>query len=328
MASHATTGGILFLHAAAHGYTLDAVLHGRDGMPPIRRMTYDAAFRARRMPRLTTVFTDLERLTAHERLLACELRAGLQAAGMRCLNDPARVPTRHGLLVALARAGINPFRSWRADEFPQPGRFPVFLRVEADHRRPVSELLPDQAALDAALAALPARGLALSGVLVMEYCAEPIAPGVWRKCGTFRIGDALSTDHAVIEDEWCVKYGRVGLATEAMMQQEHDDVAANRFAEPLRAAFDIAGIEWGRADHATVAGQEVVYEINTNPSIGALAPQRLPVRDRTLAISRARMAALLHNIAAGDGRGVPIESGEALREWRRNSRWTRAPYRP
>jgi hypothetical protein len=324
----AILAGIHFLHVSPHGDTLEALVQARDGVPPIRRTSYHAAFRARRLPRLTTIFADLERLTPHERLLASELRAALMRHGVRCLNDPARVPSRHGLLFALHEAGLNPFRSWRADESPRPGRFPVFLRIEADHRRPVSPLLPDQAALDSALAALPAAGLAPSGVLVIEYCAEPIAPGLWRKYGTFRIGDSLSTDHAVVEDDWCVKYGRVGLATDEMVREEHEDVVANRWAEALRPAFAIAGIEWGRADHATVGGREVVFEINTNPFVAKLAPQRLPLRDRTLAVARERMARQLHAVADGDGARVVIEHGPALTEWRQNSRWTREPYRP
>jgi hypothetical protein len=155
---------------------------------------------------------------------------------------------------------------------------------------PLSELLPDQAALDNKLTELRATGVPLRGAIVVEHASEPIAPGIWQKFGTFRVGHVVLVDHAVAEDSWLVKYGKKGLATDAMFEAERAAVVSNRFAEELRPAFEISGIEWGRADHATYGGREVVYEVNTNPSIDPLTPQRSSIRDATLQFARQRMA--------------------------------------
>ncbi len=231
-------------------------------------MPYDELFTLDTLQAATYIFTDIERLPAWDRRLAAEYYRGLKALGLRCLNDPARVMTRYPLLFALHAAGFNPFRAWRVDgDVPTP-RFPVFLRFEADHGRPLSGLLHSANALAAEILSLQMSGLPLVDVLAIEFCAQEIAPGAWRKHGTYRIGDRVLTVQAVVEDDWCVKYGKAGFATDQMFVEEHDVIARNAFAGAIAPAFDIAAIEWGRADHATVDGREVVYEINTNPGVG------------------------------------------------------------
>ncbi|MGG5817471.1 hypothetical protein [Falsiroseomonas sp. HW251] len=318
---------IVFVTFPNHVGTIAAIAED-PAMPRIEAMPLGRFLRANRLPRATYVLCDIERLSAHERRLVAAVRAVLVAAGLRCLNDPLRVPTRHGLLLALHRAGINPFRAWRAEDQPRPGRFPVFLRADAEHGRPLGGLIGDQAALDAAIAGLPAAGHAPAGVLVVEFCAEPLAEGTWRKLGTFRIGENYSTDHSVIEDNWCVKYGTLGLSTESMAEAEYQDVATNRFAAAVKPAFEIAGIEWGRADHATVGGREVVYEINTNPHVDAIRPQRLKRREETLRLARARMADQLRAIDTAEGEAVTIPPGRLVAEWRARSGRGGFAYRP
>jgi hypothetical protein len=39
-----------------------------------------------------------------------------------------------------------------------------------------------------------------------------------------RIGGLVSTDHAVVESNWCVRSGNNGLATPAMFEWEHRQV--------------------------------------------------------------------------------------------------------
>ena len=65
---------------------------------------------------------------------------------------------RYELLRNLHAAGINPFTAYRAEEHPLPSRFPVFVRYEKDHLTPISDLLPDQAALNAKLSSLREQG--------------------------------------------------------------------------------------------------------------------------------------------------------------------------
>jgi hypothetical protein len=321
---------IVFVTLPHHRYTVAALAGDRAtaAMPRIESMTLGAFLRATSLPAATYILCDAERMTAHERRLAGEMRALVLGAGLPCLNDPLAVPTRHGLLLRLHAAGLNPFRAWRAEDLPRPARFPVFLRADGEHGHPIGGLIADQPALEAAIAGLPAQGHAAAGVLVVEFCAEPLAPGRWRKFGTFGIGAALSVDHAVIEDGWCVKYGTAGLSDEAMIEEEYRLVEANHYAAALRPAFALAGIEWGRADHATVGGREVVYEINTNPHVAALGPQRFPRREDTLRLARARMARLLADLDSAEGEPVPVLPGPLVAEWREKSKGAAFPWRP
>jgi hypothetical protein len=309
---------LLFITAPGHSYTVKALVERNFGAdtPPCQVTTYDAAFYAKRTVQATHIFTDMERLYDWELVLAGDLYRSISDAGLPCLNNPAQVMCRYELLRKLHAAGINPFTVYRADDRPQPARFPVFLRFEADHGVPVSDLLPDQAALDAHLLAMREGGFPLRGMIVVEYASEPIAPGVWQQFGTFRVGDAVLVDHAVSDDNWLVKYGKRGLATDAMFADEKVAVTTNRFAEELRPAFEIAGVEWGRADHAAFNGCQIVYEINTNPEVQALLPQRSPIRDETLRFGRQRMAEQLWRLDFGNGAPLSFSPGEALTGYR------------
>jgi hypothetical protein len=321
---------IIFVTVPHHAYTVKTLARnsGVDGHPEVRAMDYDAFWTSRRLPRAAYILADIERLTAHERQLAAALRGSLLEAGLPCLNDPLRVPTRHGLLLRLHAAGLNPFRAWRAEDRPRPAHFPVFLRMEADHGKPIGDLILDQRTLDAALDALPQEGFPTAGVLVVEYCAEPIAPGVWRKWGTQRVGPHIVSDYAVTEDRWCVKYGSQTGRTEAMIEEEHAAVASNAHAEILRPAFDLAGIEYGRADHAVVGGRHVVYEINTNPLIADPAPQPFPLRLETMRIAREGIVRALQAIDLPAGGEVAVEATPLLERWRRRSKGAAMAFRP
>jgi hypothetical protein len=182
--------------------------------------------------------------------------------------------------------------------------------------------------LEAATRELLRRGIPLGGLLAVEFCAAPIAPGTWRKWGTFRIGEVFSTDHAVIEDNWLVKEGTKGLATEAMFAEEHAAVRDNRYAPVLAPAFALAGIDYGRADHALAEGREVVFEINTNPNLAPLEKQRLEIRDRTLLLARERFAAALRAIDSGDGAPLAVPLSDRRRQQAMTSAQLGVPYRP
>jgi hypothetical protein len=132
----------------------------------------------------------------------------------------------------------------------------------------------------------------------------------------------------VFEDHWCVKYGLAGLATTEIYQWERDKVATNHFAAALAPAFELAGIEYGRADHATVNDREVVYEINTNPYLAELSRQSSPFRDDMVAISRARYAAALWAIDTSGGGKVKLRVSERAARHRRQTRMTGSPFRP
>jgi hypothetical protein len=264
---------IRFVVIRPHAYTVSSLVMGRFGAetPPCEAFPYDELFASRRVPSGTYVFCDIERLSDHDLLLAAETYRVLSAAP-RCLvlNNPAHVKVRYALLRSLKEAGLNTFDAYRADGHPRPERFPVFIRAEAAHDPALSDLLPDQEALDKTLHNLRMQGRPLRGLIVIEFCAEPVMPDVFRRYGTFRIGNEIHLDHVVTEDSWNVKWGKLGFATEEMYQEDDRAIRENRYSGELREAFRIAEIEYGRADFGIVNGRPQIYEINTNPHLGGL----------------------------------------------------------
>lgn len=299
---------LVFITTPNHAYTVRPLVRRKTGVdtPPTRATSYDALFQSARTVRGVHVFTDLERLSDWELTMAAELYRALRDAGIVCLNDPARVMARYQLLRNLFESGFNPFTAYRADERPKPARFPVFVRNDSDHLGPLSGLLADQAELDRCLEDLRAQGRPLRGLIVIEFAGEPIQPGVWCKYGTFRIGQHLSVHHAVIGGQWAVKNQSTEHGIEELYEAEKAAVTANTLADAVRPAFDIAGIEWGRADHALFQGRQIVYEINTNPTIKFEA-QKSPIRWQTKELARERMARLLWELDSGDGATVRFQ---------------------
>jgi len=308
---------LVFVTTRGHAYTVRAIIEQKMGAtaPVSRTMTYDDLFKTEWVPRATFVFTDLERLYPWEARLAADVFRSLKFEGLRCLNDPARVLTRYELLRALHRRGINPFDAYRAEDRPKPQRFPVFLRGDQDHGLG-GDLLSSQDALDYYLDCLIDGGMPLRGLIVVEFCAEPACEGVWRKFGSFRIGDRLHIDHHVTQETWFVKDGNADISPEWLYLDEHRRVTQEQCPDAVGEAFRLAGIEYGRADHATVGGREVVYEINTNPDIRELRPHRLRIRDETLAHSRTIMGANLFAIDSADGTSVRIGATEQVHRHR------------
>src|SRR5262245_29531246 len=309
---------IVFITTRGHEYTFKSLQQSIYGfpVPKVRTSDYHRLFRAKRVPRATYVFADLERLSAWELSVAAELHRVLTAAGLRCLNDPARAMARFELLRALHDSGLNPFNIYRADERPRPARFPVFVRFEAEHGRPLTDLLADQKTLEVWLDILQSNCIPLRGMVVVEYCSEPYRPGLWHKWSTFRVADRMSVDHLAIDESWNVKHGMWDKLVNESLEDEHHAVASNRFAADLEQAFDIAKIEFGRADHAWIAGRSIVYEINTNPYIGRYVLDLKPLRHRTQEIARCRLAEALESIDCKERGSVTLGLSLALIRWR------------
>lgn len=291
---------IVVLTAPGHSYTLKSMVDGTFGaaVPPMRIASYTEYLKPGTVPvsHATHVFTDIERLSPKLLRAAADLYRRLQALGVCCLNDPARVLSRAELLTALHDRGLNPTRVYRADTLPRPARFPVFIRTEDDHETPEPTLYESQAALDDALESMRKEGMPLRGLLVIEKVDTPYADGLWAKWGTWRIGSRLVVEHIAVDTTWLVKHGRHDCITEVIAADEFDAVSTNRFAGALAPLFDMAGIEFGRADHAFTAAGPVVFEINTNPFIGAYADDPWPQRRQAQQMARERLADALRAI--------------------------------
>jgi len=309
------SGMIRFVVTEGHKYTVAAFGKGFGvSVPPVAAISYAELFSSATTPAGTYIFADIERLVDSETVLAAEIYRVLRAAdGCRVLNDPATVRIRYGLLRRLREAGLNDFDSYRADGCPRPSHFPVFVRRQAEHAHALSGLLRNQEELDRKLDELVTKGESLRGLIVIEFCAEPVAPGIFRRYGMFRIGEGMHLDHIVTEDSWNVKFGKLGLADEAMYEADHLAISENLFAEELRAAFELGGIDYGRADFGVVNGRPQVYEINTNPYVGSLSPHPSPIRSASSYLAHLRFARLLEEIYVPDtGRTIALETPRVL----------------
>jgi hypothetical protein len=230
-------------------------------------ISYEQVLRRKRPYKATHIFTDLDRLPPWRVHEAAILYRSLSGAGIRSLNDPARFLGRFGLLRGLFCDGVNQFNAYRADELERPSKWPVFLRVEGNHSAPVSPLLENEQELETAIERAIETGAPRSALLIIEYAAEPIRPGIFRKLSVFRVGERFLGYTCVHDDNWLVKYGKAGIATPELYEEEYSFVAQNPYAGAVRPAFDLAGIEYGRIDFGLVGGKPQIYEINSNPHI-------------------------------------------------------------
>jgi hypothetical protein len=157
---------------------------------------------------------------------------------------------------------------YRAEDGEAPTRWPVFLRTEGDHLSPFGELYQGLDELQRGIAGAIDRGIPVCRLLIVEFAAEPVRPGLYRKLASFRVGKATFAEVCVHDTQWIAKAGQKGIATDELYDDELRIVRDNPHGPDLAAAFDIAGIEYGRADFGLVGGNVQVYEINSNPTIG------------------------------------------------------------
>jgi hypothetical protein len=304
---------IIFLVSAAHGYTLKNVIESSAEVR-VQATTYPHLLRARRLPRATYVFTDVDRLSPPALRAAADAYRRMRDAGLRVLNDPARMPSRLGLLRSLHAAGINRFNAYRAEEYATPQRWPVFLRCEGAHEAPRSDLLPDKASLTRAIDDAVAAGVPLTSLLVIEYAAEPIRPGLFRKLACFQMGAASFAHHCVHDTQWAVKYGQKGIAGEELYADELRILRDNPFGEKLSAVFRGAGIEYGRADFGLVGGEPQIYEINSNPDVKFPGDEKhpSPSRRESNRVFRANYLAALKTIDTAADPADRLRAGDAV----------------
>ena len=195
---------IRFLQSRGHAYTVRSVKNA-PGASSVSVVNYDALIRANCLRRATYVFTDLDRLSFWDLEHASHCYLEMKRAGLRALNNPANFRPRYSLLRALRAAGLNDFNAYRPDEIDAIEHYPVFVRKIHGHREPLSELLQTREELLRAIDTAVAAGTPRENLLVIEYAAEPVKPGVFRKLAAFRIGDAIIPHISVHDTVWLVK---------------------------------------------------------------------------------------------------------------------------
>ena len=307
---------ITFIVSSGHKFTHDKLKNNRGG-PRISVLSYQELFPRRSLRKGTYVFTDFDRLNFWELQLAATVYRLVSDAGWRPLNDPAKVRQRYAVLRQLHRAGINRFGVYRVEAGEMPESYPVFLRNECAHKGPLSELLYDREALLRETDRLVQAGHPERHLLVVEYAAEPLQ-GIYRKYANFRIADRVFPTVCVHDQHWRVTQGKEGAAGQALYEEENSVIKENRHQDVLRQAFELARIDYGRADFGIVGGKVQVYEINTNPTIrrGKLHPFPIRVASQALAWQYYLQALALIDWAEGPDR-IKLSTPEL----RRRQRW-------
>ena len=276
---------IFFVTSAEHRYTHESVV--AESETNFQVISYDDLLGGNPVERGTYILTDFDRLPSWQLYRAAKFYRWHRAQGGRTLNDPAAWLTRQALLRRLNRAGINDFDAYRAEEGASPKRWPVFLRMEGNHGSPVTKLVEDAKALARAIPQCLVKSYPISTLLVIEYAAEPVRPGLYRKLSMFRVGEKLLGYTCVHDDQWVVKQGKPGIAPAELYEEEFTFVRDHSFAEAMWPVFKLAGIEYGRVDFGIVNGRPQVYEINTNPELKLVPPPgEVPRREESNALFR------------------------------------------
>jgi hypothetical protein len=257
---------IIFVVGCGHKYT-HACLCEQVVRPSVSILSYDELWRSRILSRATYIFTDFDRLNFWELQLAALTYNSVARAGWQPLNNPAQSRQRYALLLRLYDAGINHFGIYRVEGAQMPSRYPVFLRNECAHEGPLTGLLFKEEELQSAIKGLIAAGHPERHLLIIEYAAEPIRPNLYRKYTMYRMGDRVFPGTCVHEDTWMAKTGKRGIAGQELYDEENAMMQQNPHGDLLRRVFDIAQIEYGRADFGIVGEKVQIYEINTNPQL-------------------------------------------------------------
>ncbi len=259
---------IVFFTTGRHRYALKGVTKSRYRNAKIHVRSYDWLFRQTTVRAATCIFTDFDRLSHYELVKAAEMFRQIRDAGIQVLNDPARVCHREELLFRLHKAGINRFRAYRAVTDPAPERFPVFLKCVSNHAQEFDELIANQADLEKRLEQLRATGFPLTHMLVIEFANRLHRDNIYRRHTIFRVGETMVPGNPVTEASPFAKYGDIKLASEEDIARSIDEIMQNPHAGLMKKVFEIAGIEYGRADFGFDGDAPAVYEINTNPAMG------------------------------------------------------------
>src|SRR5205085_4272619 len=109
---------------------------------------------------------------------------------IQALNHPTDTLRRYELLCALHDAGWNDFAATRVAERSVGYRFPVFIRHIARHDGPLTRLLYTDSEVETAIAMLTELEQE-SDLLIVEFCDTSNADGVFRKYGSYVIGDRI-----------------------------------------------------------------------------------------------------------------------------------------
>lgn len=227
--------------------------------------TYTHVYKLQQAPRGHVIFTDLERHRPSARVMLSRLADELSAhEGVRLVNDPRKVKDRYDIARTLYDEGVNRFNVYSLDEIDRIERYPVFIRHRYQHSGPGTPLIQSRETLDTLLAGFLLNDYAPEELMIVEYL-DTSTDGVFAKYGAFHINGKVLPRHRLCGDDWALKQSNIKDEQTAAAEAEFLD--KNLYADQVKRAFELAGIDYGRADFSVLDGQIQVWEINTNPVI-------------------------------------------------------------
>ncbi len=262
---------------------------------------YEDLPRMGRLPLGTWVLTELDRLDAHQRELARIVAGRLRAAGngVRLLNDPERVRLRLDLLRAARASDAIDYRAWPVHDLlfdAQPAtptadsraipatslRYPVFVRFGNQHIGNLTPLLDSPKSLAAGLGELAATGVPRDDLIVVEFCETAGGDGIYRKYAAYNMDGRIIAKALEQSLEWMVKW-KYRIFDRVRADEEIEYCRTNPHEAWIREMFALARIDYGRIDYGLVNGRPVLWEINTNPTIGRGPERADPQTDAVVA---------------------------------------------
>ena len=173
-----------------------------------------------------------------------------------------------------------------------------------DHKGALSDLLHDKDMLSSAIESAVASGIPRSEILIVEYRAQEICPGVYRKSSVYKIGDNFIRDIWWYGRFWDIKGDADNLIGAEFYETELAELRDNRFSDKVKEAFRIAEIDFGRLDFGVVGDDLCIYEINTYPTFFGPRKHAVPARVESIQLRWSRLLDAFHAIdAKGDGAG-------------------------
>ncbi|MFN3230863.1 MAG: hypothetical protein ACE363_01745 [Alphaproteobacteria bacterium] len=274
------------------------------------------------MPAATYVLTDFDRLGPWELELATHLFLALKADGIPVLNNPGAFRPRHAMLEHFRAENLNSFRSWCPAYGQMPNRFPVFLRSQAAHRGPITDLIHDPGQARAALEEALMSGHPLGDLQFIEYAAEALGEGFFQKHAAFRIGDTIVPALSVFSSGWAGKMNEDGRVPNHLYRRELNHIEDYPHRDSLMRVFRSANIDYGRIDFGIVDGRIETYEINTNPWLGYIAPDPKGERPAVKAAVQAGYVKALRHIDTTSGdKSVRLTMEPFTTQRRKDRRW-------
>jgi len=240
---------------------------------PVRRriqaLTYGQLAGLGELPAATYIFSDFERMNSVQIELAQQAFEQIRNHGpeLILLNEPARYKPRFAFMRDLYERGINPFNVYRVHEIGPHVRYPVFVRLENDHTGPRTDLLTNESDLRLALLQATLGAVPFQDLMVVEFVDTRRPDGYYEVYAASKFGCDLKPRHKNTHHHWIVKGPNRGRGDrwDPWQVQEDRDYQTGQVHEGIAEAFELAGIEWGRADYAIIDGKPVIYEINSNP---------------------------------------------------------------